>query len=376
MASLRHPSAYQDPRAPIRLIAQKGKRPLRNAMGEALSHLSDVFDKPKALHLLRNGMVAQIPREAVDWVHYREILKSVFDRWAVIFEAGAAYGTRKINGTFAQKKRKVRFGKAWDDGAALNDAVSILDGKSVITKDIGNRFNFDRFDDKTLAALKEVQDALLTDLTGQVRETILAVVMRAQNLGWSPAQIVDEIESVIGLTATQAVAVMNYETMLRGLNPNALGRSLRDDAFDGTLRDAIAIGIAPQEATIQEMVSAYEANYLQYRAEMIAQTESVRAANLGLHEAYRQAVDRGALPDEAVKRYWQTALDELVCVICRSIPDLNPEGASVSEDFFSDDGPQDNPPIHPNCRCSVEYVTDLDKVPDEAPSLQPQEIAA
>lgn len=375
MARLRPATAYQDPNAPIRLIARKGKPSLRNAIGEALAHLGDDFDKDKALKLLQNGLGRTIAREAVDWEHYREVLKAVFDRWATIAQAGAALGTRKINGAFAQRHRGVRFRKADLEAAGLQDAMSVLGTGTMaelFAKDIGNRFNFDRFDDVTLAGLRDIQDALIADITTQVRDTIEAIIMRGQAMGLSPAALVDEIESLIGLTATQATAVMNYESMLRTLNPSALGRQLRDFNLDDLINDAIKGGVPIGETIIQRAVSAYEANYLQYRADMIAQTESVRAANFGLHEAYRQAVDRGALPDAAVKRFWQVSLDEATCPICLSIPDLNPEGVGVNETFFSDDGPQDNPPVHPNCRCSVEYVTDLDKVPDEKPAAQEQ----
>lgn len=371
MARLRPASSYQHPRAPIRLIAQKGKRPLRNAVAQALAHLGDDFDKRKALHLLQNGMVHAIAREAIDWTHYREILKAVFDKWWMIADAGSALGTRKINGAFSQKRRGVRFGKAHDDETGLQHAYAVLDGIQV-RKDIGNRFNFDRFDPVTIAALRATQDALIADLSLQVRDTIQAVIEHGQMLGMSPAALVDEIESVIGLTANQATAVMNYEAMVRGLNPNALARQLRDLNLDDTISEAIRIGLPLDEATIQHAVSAYEANYLQYRAETIAFTESVRAANFGLDEAYRQAIDRGALPDEAVKKFWKTSLLENVCPVCLSIPDMNPEGVGMQENFQSVDGPKKIPPIHVRCACSLEYITDLDKVPDD----NVQEIAA
>ncbi len=118
---------------------------------------------------------------------------------------------------------------------------------------------------------------------------------------------------------------------------------------------------------IDAAVTNYIENYLDYRAATIAQTESVRASNAGLQDAYRQAIARGALPSDAVTQHWKVALDERTCPVCRSIPDLNPDGIRIEQPFISIGGPFTVPPDpHPNCRCSLEIVTDLAKVPDDA----------
>ena len=62
-------------------------------------------------------------------------------------------------------------------------------------------------------------------------------------------------------------------------------------------------------------------------------------------------------------------MDEGVCPICEAIPDNNVAGVRVGENFNSSLGPVNDPPVHPNCRCSINYVTDLDKVPDDKPGL-------
>ena len=70
------------------------------------------------------------------------------------------------------------------------------------------------------------------------------------------------------------------------------------------------------------------------------------------------------MPEEAVKRVWLIDLDDATCPICLSIIDNNPDGVGLSEDFESEDGPIDDPPVHPNCRCTVQYETNLDLVPE------------
>jgi len=51
--------------------------------------------------------------------------------------------------------------------------------------------------------------------------------------------------------------------------------------------------------------------------------------------------------------------------VCQSVAERNPDGVGLDEDFESEDGPQDDPPIHPRCRCTVEYITNLDMLPDD-----------
>jgi hypothetical protein len=320
-------------------IVRHNKAGMKRDFAAAFRHLKTVFNRKRALFLYQHGRTREIV-DAIDWTHYRQILKTVFDRWARTYEAGATLGVRKINGVFHSRRRQVRFKKA-----------------------IGDRFGFDRFDDETVEAIRDEQDQLIKQLETSARETIHQVVLQAQRQGISAEETVDDIWSVIGLTDTQAQAVLNYENMLYDLAPDALERRLRDDTYDETLEEAIANNSTLAESVIKDMVDAYEDNMYTYRAETIARTESSRAAHMGLRASYRQAIDRGVFPEEAVRREW--LLGDAPCPICESIPDMNEGGVGVDEDFQSIDGPQDDAPVHPNCYCSVEYVTDLTKVPED-----------
>lgn len=368
MPHIRAARHYQRHDDPAMLIAAMGRPAIRKAVREALQHLPEVMDAAKAKALYAAGRWQEIPA-TIDWQHFRQVLKTVFDRIAQVYDAGARLGTRKINGAFAAKRRKVRFHKSGDHGGDANEmvgSITSLFGPVDVAKAIGDRFNFDRFDQTTQDKLRSWQDKMIADLETGARDSIEAVVLAGTRDGLTGDDIVGDIRAMIGLTDTQATAVLNYRAMLETLDPDALRRQLRDDAYDAAFNAARDAGTDLDAAIVDEMVSAYEDNYLDYRANAIAQTESVRAANAGLHDAYSQAVDRGALPDEAVRRFWQTSMLENVCPICLSIPDLNPDGIGVDEDFQSDDGPIDDAPVHTLCACSAEYVTDLDKVPDDS----------
>ncbi len=347
---------YQRKDSQVRLLADHARPAIARDFKGAIKHLSTVVPTDKVMHLARAGEWHQI-LQVIAWGHFKEVLKAPLTRLTKLSHAGAALGVQKINGSFGQARRAVRFRKGITSNA-------MLDLRELFDKDIGDRFNFDISDQATLDRIRRDQDELIAQLDDQARDTVETIIVTGLKQGLGPADIVGDIRDMIGLTDQQALAVMNYEKMLRDLNPGALDRKLRNTENDAAVQDAIDSGQDLPDSAVARMSADYLENYLSYRAATIAQTESVRSVNAGLHDAYGQAISRGALPSEAVRRYWQ--LGDTPCPVCESIPDNNPDGVGVGEAFDSDEGPVDDPPIHPNCMCSVEYVTDLTKVPDDA----------
>ena len=86
------------------------------------------------------------------------------------------------------------------------------------------------------------------------------------------------------------------------------------------------------------------------RAEMIARTESMRAANGGQREAWHQAVENGLLPDN-VHRTWIYTDDGSACDICT---ELDGKTATLDGEYPEPGG--DGPPQHPRCRCTESIV--------------------
>jgi hypothetical protein len=339
---------YQRSNDPARRLFQSERPRIARAIRENLQHLPDLVPAQKIRNLLATGRWHQI-QYAVDFPHFAETLKGAFARIAEAYQDGARLGVRRINGAFGQAQRRVRFRKGLGDYLWKQADV----------------FNFDMFDSATQAKLRQAQDNLIQQLTTDARDTIEAIVMDGVQRGLGAAEIVDDVRAMVGLTDTQARAVLNYRAMLEGLDSTALQRQLRNSDWDALVGQAISSGEALAQDKIDQMVADYTENYLDYRASTIAQTESVRAISTGLTDAYRQAVDRGALPEGAVKRRWQ--LGDSPCPICESIPDNNPEGVGVNEAFVSDEGPVDDPPVHPNCMCSVDFLTDISQVPEINP---------
>ena len=263
------------------------------------------------------------------------------------------------------------FHHARDFGGRGHPVVSLEDYliNSAIQKDSADLFDFDRFDEIFQTEIRAYQDALISSLTADARNEVERIIRDGLITGTPIPEIINDIRAAIGLTPVQAGAVGRLANALsfgQAELAAAAQRSLLSAADAATL-SAVADGSREQLSSEEQdaIVDRYADNYLDYRAATIAQTETTRAASLGLQGAYQQAADRGVMPSEAVTQFWQIALDEKVCPVCLSVYDRNPQGVPLGQQFDSIDGPIDAPPAHPNCRCTLEMVTNLDLVPDD-----------
>lgn len=87
------------------------------------------------------------------------------------------------------------------------------------------------------------------------------------------------------------------------------------------------------------------------RADLIARTEVMRAANAGQREAWHQAVDKGFLSGRA-RRVWIYTPDGLACPLCES---LDGKTAPLNGQYPDEGG--DGPPLHPRCRCTESVIS-------------------
>lgn len=287
-------------------------------------------------------------KAAIDFNHFRETLKAAFASIGKAREAAAQHGVQQINGRFAQAGRKVRYRKYSPDQPRdeREDAGDVL--KVLFDKDASDRYAFDLYSQEIQDELRAAQDQLIQQLEQEARDAIDQIVLNGAMQGLGPEDIMDDIRDQIGLTARQSQAVANYRQMLEDLDPGALQRQLRNFMEDDQVQAALDSGEDLDAALVDKLVQDYTDNYLDYRAETIADTESTRAVNAGLQDAYSQAIDRGVFPADAVRQYWR--LGPNPCEVCQSIPDMNPDGVAIDESFDSIDGPMDAPPDpHPSC---------------------------
>lgn len=350
--------SFQPKDDPIRLLAEHAEPRIAEAMKAALLQLREIVPVKAIEEAIARGQGSKAAH-LVDWKSAERALKIPIGLMGRVYEVAAHHGGQQIDNHLKRGRKK---GLRYVHKDNRREVQAIVDESLAANADA--RFAFDRFDPRTQERLRDLVDDLVGDLSDNARETINAVVIGGLRAGDSAADIAANIRSTISLNPTQAEHVASYRRDLEELEPKALKRALRDAAHDDLLQDAIDSGEFLTDAQIERMVDSYLDNYLDHRAESIARTESLRAANAGILEGYKQAHESGAIPEEAVTRQWLIELDEATCPICLSIVENNPNGVGLNESFQSDDGPIDDPPVHPNCRCTVQYVTNLDLVPD------------
>lgn len=159
---------------------------------------------------------------------------------------------------------------------------------------------------------------LVTDVTDDGRAAIAELIAKGLEFGIDADATARMIRETIGLTERLAMAVFTYA------------------------RDLEAAGRA---ADIGRLTDRYAAQLLNYRADMIARTETISAAVAGQLEAWEQAADAGYLDRNTTRKVWMITGD-----CCDDCADMEDEEAELGESFSSGD---DGPPLHPMCRCAV-----------------------
>lgn len=337
-----------------RLIAKRNAPKIRKAFHAALVRVRSLVDVHEVAKLLRNGARRSAIEKAIQLGHWRESLKDAFETIGATVEEGGQHASNEVSQTFKRSGRTPRYQRH-----PVHHLRHRGQRIGIMRKAAG--VGFDRFDADTQQRIRDYQDELIAELESQARDSIEATVLAGLRAGESADEIAAEIRDSISLTATQAQAVANFRQLLEDGDPAAVDRALRDDSFDNVVDDLIA-GEDVSDDVISQMVDAYAENYLDYRAQTIADTESLRASVLGIHEGYSQAIERGVMPSDAVTRKLLLALDEKTCQFCIDTEAMNADGVAVDEPWQTPDGPVMNSPFHPSCRCDEQYETDLSQL--------------
>jgi SPP1 gp7 family putative phage head morphogenesis protein len=164
---------------------------------------------------------------------------------------------------------------------------------------------------------------LVTQITATNREAIRAAVTAALQEGIHPRITARHIETLIGLLPRHAAAV------------------------DRLFRSSITSGVTESHAA---KVAARKADQLlTWRAEMIARTETITAANMGQHVTWQTATDLGLL--QAPRTVWVATSDTRTCPICAALDgavvDLGGSYTGINQVTTQ------TPTIHQSCRCTL-----------------------
>lgn len=141
---------------------------------------------------------------------------------------------------------------------------------------------------------------LISDISNSQRESIRNALTEAFQEGAGPRQAARAYRDAIGLTETQRQAVNRYRALLEMGNSEALRRRLADKRFN--LNDL-------DPSKIDRMVDAYTRNYVKYRSEVIARTETTETLNAANEEAFAQTMEQADIGDDYIERTWQFTHD-------------------------------------------------------------------
>ena len=172
-----------------------------------------------------------------------------------------------------------------------------------------NPHTFNQFDNPVVVAARNARLDIIRDFTSRQRDAVLAALVDGAERGLNPRQTARLFRDAIGLTPSQVEAIARYRRSLTTLDREALRRELRDKRADSRIDRAIREGEPLPPEVVDRLVNRYREGQLRFRAERIARSESLAAANAGSFEAYEQMLRDGALDRDEMFRTWTTAID-------------------------------------------------------------------
>lgn len=281
---------------------------------------------------------------------------------AQVEEALRFGGVEAVMDLVRDKARPIISGHLVDD---IDDAVTEGGRASLAILPEGAvtdpNFRFSIINPRTAAFVQRYEMNLIQQISSETLAAIRQAVATDIVTGRNPISTARDFRPNIGLTTRQETAVRNYRLALEEGDGAALRRGLRDKRFDRTVSRYLNANEKIPQEKIERMVGRYREKSIKYRSEVIARTESLRAVSVGNAEAMDQLVEEGAV-DPNVRKFWSPALDNRVRNAHRRIPEMNPAGVKLNEQFQTPLGPLRYPrdPMGTaantiQCRCAVLY---------------------
>ena len=181
----------------------------------------------------------------------------------------------------------------------------------------------------------------------------------------------DSIRQLVTVGVQNGVHPLITARMVEGMVP-LLPRHAA--AVERLATSSIEAGLS--QSHIDKLVARKTKKLKRYRANMIARTEAIKAANMGQQLVWQTAIDEGLLP-AGTKKVWSATGDSRTCPICAVMDgqvvevqgefkvDRQATGFTRSGSDFRVAGTRPlkrsaspkTPPAHPMCRCSLVLET-------------------
>lgn len=204
-------------------------------------------------------------------------------------------------------------------GPHLAEAID----RRIVVKQIEFRPEFSLRNPQAERFAAEEAAELVRQIVLETRLAIRALILEAQRQGLSIPDQARQIRQYIGLTERQTMAVQHYAERL---------------AAQGLSADVI-----------KQRTQRYYEKLVRYRAQLIARTETIRAANRGQQALWEQAISEGYLSPQRMKT-WIVTPDDRLCELCRT---MDGQSVPVTQMFNTPLGFKMSPDLHPGCRCAM-----------------------
>jgi SPP1 gp7 family putative phage head morphogenesis protein len=169
---------------------------------------------------------------------------------------------------------------------------------------------FDYLNPNVVTAVRSLESSAFGVLTEDTRTVVRQATEAALTEGVGPKTLARRIRDSVGLSPGHEQWIRNYEAELRGGNPAALERKLRDKRFDKTTRK-LGADLSDEQITVR--VESYRSRLERHNAETIARTTTLQSYKAGQELTWKQARESGAVPPDArLVKTWVTVGDDRV----------------------------------------------------------------
>lgn len=216
---------------------------------------------------------------------------------------------------------------------------------------------FDAVNPRALAYAARRAADLIVEIGPDTLAAVRELIGRGMREGIAPRVLAQSIRDSVGLHSGQVRAVDNLIKDLRAAQPGATVQRFppRAGVRDVAGYRARVPKAGASEEWIQRQAERYRSMQHNLRARTIARTETLRAANEGQRELWRQGVDGGQLP-ATVKRVLIATPDER---LRDDHEDADGQIRGLDEPFDMGDGTTE-PGQATNCRCAQGLATPED----------------
>lgn len=251
---------------------------------------------------------------------------------------------------------------------------------------IGGAFVF-RFNMRNTAVEQELREnsaRLVQGLVEESRQVVRVALERGMIEGRNPRDtaldIVGRIDprtkkrtgGVVGLSQNQESWVANTRQRLLTGDKTYFNLKLRDKRYDKQILKYMSEGKPVPKELTDKIMTSYKNRALKYRADSISRTETLEAMNKAEYRAHKQVVESGKLPENAVKKWWDSASDgrtrashiELERRTRKNPLELDEPFVTMTGDRLMHPGDTSlgaDPNETVQCRCKIRYKVDWTK---------------